>query len=89
MAFSNLGGWTYLVGGASAYWWYDRGGGDWGFQAAAADIKTPNNGSPRHNATSQGKAKWNSGYTQYYVTITNTGAAGTNAWHNLQGGGAV
>jgi len=85
MAFNNLGPLTYLAPGQTAYWWYDRGGGDFGFQHAGADVKIPSAG-PRHNAYDQGKAKFNSGYTQYYVTIKNVGTAG--CWHNLQGGGA-
>lgn len=86
MAFNNVGPLTYLAAGHSAHWWYDRGGGDNGEQVAGADVKTPSAG-PRHNASDQGKAKFNSGYTQYYVTITNVGSAG--CWHNLQGGGAT
>jgi len=86
MAFNNLGPVTYLAPGGSAYWWYDRGGGDFGFQHAGADIKWPNGG-VQHGASGQAKAIFNSGYTQYYVTITNEGSLG--AWHNLQGGGAV
>jgi hypothetical protein len=86
MAFNNLGAVTYLGPGQSAYWWYDRGGGDFGTQLATADVKIPSAG-PRHNASDEGKAKFNSGYTQYYVTITNVGTAG--CWHNLQGGGVV
>lgn len=84
MAFNNLGPLTYLAAGQSAYWWYDRGGGDSGTQMATADVKNPSAG-PRHNASDQGKAKFNSGYTQYYVTIRNVGSDG--CWHNLQGGG--
>ena len=83
--FNNLGPLTYLGPGQSTYWWYDRGGGDAGLQIAAADVKIPSAG-PRHNASDQGKAMFNSGYTQYYVTITNAGSDG--CWHNLQGGGA-
>ena len=86
MAFNNVGPLTYLAAGHSAHWWYDRGGGDNGEQIAGADVKTPSAG-PRHNTSDQGKAKFNSGYTQYYVTITNVGSAG--CWHNLQGGGAT
>ncbi len=86
MAFSNLGSVTYLAPGQSTYWWYDRGGGDYGFQHAGADVKQFNNGA-RHNASDQGKAIFNSGYVRYYVTIKNVGAQG--AYHNLQGGGAV
>ncbi len=89
MAFNNQGPLTYITGGATHYWWYDRGGGDAGFQHAGADIRTPNYGPPRLNATDQGKAKWNSGYTQYYVTIQNVSPSWTNCWYNLQGGGAV
>ena len=86
MAFNNLGPLVYLGPGQSAYWWYDRGGSDFGYQHAGADVKIPNAGAPLY-ATDQGKAKFNSGYTQYYVTITNRGSSGV--WHNLQGGGAV
>ncbi len=62
MAFNNLGPLTYITGGGVHYWWYDRGGGDAGFQHAAADIRTPNYGPPRLVSDEQGKAKWNSGY---------------------------
>ncbi len=89
MAFDNVGTLTYITGGGTHYWWYDRGGGDAGFQHAAAEIRTPNAGPPRLNAFDQGKAKWNNGYTQYYVTIQNVSGASTNCWYNLQGGGAV
>ncbi len=85
MAFNNLGPVTYLAPGQSAYWWYDRGGSNFGFQAAGADVKQFNNGA-RHDAHDQGKAIFNNGYVQYYVTITNRGGQG--AYHNLQGGGA-
>jgi hypothetical protein len=86
MAFNDLGPLTYLGPGQATYWWYDRGGGDYGFQAAGADVKIPSGG-PIHNADLQGKNKINTGYTQYHVRITNTGSAG--CWHNLQGGGAA
>ena len=86
MAFNNLGPVTYLAPGQSAYWWYDRGGGNYGLQHAGADVKQFNGGA-RHDATEQGKAIFNNGYVQYYVTITNRGPLG--AWHNLQGGGAI
>lgn len=86
MAFNNLGPLTYIAPGASHYWWYDRGGGDHGYQHAGADIKTPNAGA-RVNALDQGKRKYNSGYTQYYVTIRNVDSSGV--WYNLQGGGAT
>jgi hypothetical protein len=88
MAFNNVGPLTYITGGATHYWWYDRGGGDAGFQHAGAEMRTPNAGPPRLNALDQGKAKWNNGYTQYYVTIQNVSPAATNCWYNLQGGGA-
>jgi len=86
MAFSNVGPASFLAPGQSASWWYDRGGGDAGFQHASADIKVPNGGA-RLDANNQGKAIFNNGYTQYYVTITNRGPTG--CWYNLQGGGAV
>src|SRR5690242_10772032 len=70
MAFNNVGPLTYIAAGATHYWWYDRGGGDYGYQAAGPDIKVPNQGA-RLNASDQGKRKYNSGYTQYYVTIKN------------------
>jgi hypothetical protein len=89
VSFSNVGPLTYITGGATHYWWYDRGGGDAGFQHAAADIKTPNYGPPVLMAEHQGKAKWNNGYTQYYVTISDVSSPSTNCWYNLQGGGAV
>lgn len=68
MSFNNVGPLTFIAPGGIHYWWYDRGGGDFGFQHAAADIKTPNGGD-RLDATDQGKRKYNNGYTQYYVTI--------------------
>ena len=86
MAFNNVGPLTFIGAGQTHLWWYDRGGGDFGFQHAAADIKTPNAGA-RLNADDQGKRKFNSGYTQYYVTIRNIDTTGV--WYNLQGGGAV
>jgi hypothetical protein len=88
MSFNNLGPLTFLAPGGAHYWWYDRGGGDYGFQHAAADIKTPNGGD-RLDATDQGKRKYNSGYTQYYVTIKDVDAGTSGTWYNLQGGGAV
>jgi hypothetical protein len=88
MAF-NIGSLTYITGGGVHYWWYDRGGGDAGFQHAAAAIATPNYGPPELIADEQGKAKWNNGYTQYYVRIRNVSASWTNCWYNLEGGGAV
>jgi hypothetical protein len=86
MAFNNLGPLVYLGPGQSAYWYFDRGGGDAGYQAAGADVKTPSAGPP-HVASNQWKAKFNSGYTRWGVTITNAGTSG--AWHQLQGGGAT
>ena len=86
MAFNNLGPLTYIAPGQSHYWWYNRGGGDYGFQHAGPHIKTPNAGA-RLNAYDQGKRKYNSGYTEYYVTIRNVDSTGV--WYNLQGGGAV
>ena len=86
MSFNNVGPLSYLAGGQRSYWWYDRAGGsDYGFQHAGADIKTPNAGA-RLDADDQGKVKFNSGYTQYYVTIINR--SGSGVWYNLQGGGA-
>lgn len=55
------------------------------FQHAGPDIKTPNQGA-RLNSEDQGKRKYNTGYTQYYVTIHNVDASGL--FYNLQGGGA-
>lgn len=89
MAWGNVGPWTYLTGGQSAYWWYDFGGANLGIQSAGADIKVPNNQTPRHNAFDQGRAISNSGYVQYFVTIKNVGPATSNCWHNLAGGGVV
>ena len=89
MAFRNAGPLTYLSGGARAYWWYDWGGADKGFEQASADIKAPNYQTPRHNAFDQGLSRSNSNYVQYYVTIENEGPATSNAWHNLMGGGAA
>ena len=89
MAFNNVGPLTYITGGGVHYWWYDRGGGDFGYQHAGPDIKTPNYGPPELIADEQGKAKWNTGYTQYYVRIRNVSGAPTNCFYNLQGGGAV
>lgn len=85
MAFNNIGPLSYIAPGPKQYWWYDRGGGDFGFQHAGPDIKTPNQGA-RLDAEDQGKRKFNSGYTQYYVTIHNVD--GTGLFYNLQGGGA-
>ena len=89
MSFNNLGPLTYITGGATHYWWYDRGGGDAGFQHAGPDIRIPNYGPPRLMEADQAKSKFNSGYTQYYVTIRNVSGPSANCWYNLQGGGAV
>ena len=85
MAFNNVGPVTFLNPGQTAYWWYNRNGGqDFGTQFASADVKTPNNGGI-HLASDQKKEKDTSGQTTYYVSITNQGPG--PAWHNLQGGG--
>lgn len=86
MAFSDIGEWTYLAPGQSAYWWYDRGGSDFGVQFAAAQLYGATGS--RHNASDQGKARFAGGYVQYYVTITNVGAT-SGDWHKLMGGGLV
>jgi hypothetical protein len=86
-SFDNLGGGVVLSPGGVANWWFDRGGGsDFGFQAAGPNILAPLNG-VRHTFFNGGKAVFDSGYVQYYVSIRNDGAAA--AVHNLEGGGAT
>jgi hypothetical protein len=87
MSFNDVGPVTYLAPGKATRWWYRRpNGDDFGFQHAAADVKTPNAGG-EHVAYDQTKAKYSNGGATYWVTIKNNGPGG--AWHNLQGGGAV
>ncbi|MGH9659538.1 MAG: hypothetical protein ACRD96_13405 [Bryobacteraceae bacterium] len=84
-----MGPLTFIAPGGVHYWWYHRSGGaDFGYQHASADIKIPNGGD-RLDASDQGKRKFNSGYTQYYVTIRNVDAGTSGVWYNLQGGGAA
>lgn len=85
-SFNNLGPVTILGPGGTAGWWYDRGGGDFGYQHAGPNIVQPLNGA-RHTFFNPGKAIFAGGYTQYYITIRNDGTV--NASHNLQGGGAT
>lgn len=91
MAFTNVGGLTYISPGGTVFWWYDRNGGqDFGVQFAGPDVRIPSGGpndGPRVEVVQQSKAKFNSGYTQYYVTFKNVSSSGV--WHNLQGGGLV
>ncbi|SOD95200.1 hypothetical protein [Spirosoma fluviale] len=83
MAFNNFLTPVTLAPGATHNWWYTRGA-DFGFQHAAADIKTP--GGPLI-AFDQGKKKENNGSTTYFVSIRNIGPV--PVLYNLQGGGAV
>jgi hypothetical protein len=53
MAFNNLGPLTFLAPGQTAFWSFNRGGGDAGTQFASADVKTPNQGAV-HLADQQG-----------------------------------
>lgn len=85
-SFDNQGGGVVLSPGGVANWWFDRGGGDFGFQVAGPNILQPLNGA-KHTFFNAGKAIFSSGYVQYYVSIRNDGGAA--AVHNLEGGGAT
>ncbi|MEI9909710.1 MAG: hypothetical protein WDO71_08540 [Bacteroidota bacterium] len=83
MAFNNVGTPITIVAGATHGWWYTRGG-NFGFQHAGADVKTP--GGPLISFN-QGKKMENNGSITYVVDIKNTGSL--PVLYNLQGGGAV
>lgn len=83
MAFNNLGPVTSIAPGAVHRWWYVRGG-DFGFQHAGADVKTPG---AELIAFDQSKMIDSGGGIVYHVSIRNIGSV--PALYNLQGGGAA
>jgi hypothetical protein len=86
VAFSNLGPVTSIGPGQTQRWFYVRNGGaDFGFQHAAADIKTPN---CELLAFDQSKILNANGTVTYFVSIRNTNSQ-IACLYNLQGGGAV
>ena len=88
MSFSNVGPLTYITGGGTYYWWYaPREAGMLASSTPPPTSRLRINGPPVLMAEHQGKAKWNSGYTQYYVTISDVSSPATNCWYNLQGRG--
>jgi|GEM_PF-1089852 len=85
MSFSNVGPITTIAAGATQRWWYTRNNGaDFGFQHAAADIKTPG---AELISFDQSKKMENNGAFTYHVSIRNIG--GVPCLYNIQGGGAV
>jgi hypothetical protein len=86
VAFSNLGPVTSIGPGQTQRWFYVRNGvADFGFQHAAADIKTPN---CELLAFDQSKILNANGTVTYFVSIRNTNSQ-LACLYNLQGGGAV
>lgn len=85
MSFNNLGPIVALAPGATAWWTYDRGGGNFGTQFASADVKTQNGSALL--AFDQWKRIEPNGFVVYGVSIKNIGPHWV--WYNLQGGGVV
>ncbi len=83
MAFTNVGPVTLIAPGQTITWWYSYGG-NFGFQHAGADVRTPG---AELIAFDQSKRIENNGSVTYFVRVRNAGTL--PALHNLQGGGAV
>ncbi|MCU1265504.1 MAG: hypothetical protein JWM21_1822 [Acidobacteria bacterium] len=83
MAFNDLGPITSINPGETQTWWYTRGG-DFGFQHAGGQIRTP--GGDLIAFDQRKKMEFDGGIT-YFVSIRNIGPV--PCLYNLQGGGAV